>query len=61
MNKIITGGPITYINMKNDMTPKFLKNAILLYIGCYENKLHLNSTKQLILHTSSTKLSHQYL
>lgn len=30
MNKIITGGPITYINMKNDMTPKFLKNAILL-------------------------------
>lgn len=32
MNKIITGGPITYINMKNDMIPKFLKNAILLQV-----------------------------
>lgn len=32
MNKIITGGPVTYINMKNDMTPKFLKNAILLQV-----------------------------
>lgn len=32
MNKIITGGPITYINMKNDMTPTFLKNAILLQV-----------------------------
>lgn len=32
MNKIIIGGFIIYINMKNDMIFKFLKNVILLQV-----------------------------
>lgn len=32
MNKIIIGGFIIYINMKNDMIFIFLKNVILLQV-----------------------------
>lgn len=32
MNKIIIGGFNIYINMKNDMIFKFLKNVILLQV-----------------------------